>query len=103
MILGAPDRVNIPCLIMQCKWRSTFNCISHLNERLNKLNTRVKNIFIKCHIQQKKDVYIWYMVASWACEVTLILTQKMLLHCFFVSSVTSQAQFATITPSYFCV
>ena len=25
-----------------------------------------------------------YFVASWACEVTLILKQKGLLHCFFV-------------------
>ena len=33
---------------------------------------------------------IWYMVASWACEITQILTQKRLL------------QLATITPIYFC-
>ena len=32
---------------------------------------------------RNSDVYIWYLVASWACEVTLIPTQKRLLQCFF--------------------
>ena len=30
------------------------------------------------------SIYIWYIVASWACEVTATLTQKRLFQCFFV-------------------
>ena len=31
--------------------------------------------FLKSVIcNRKRDVYIWYLVASWACEVTVILT-----------------------------
>ena len=41
--------------------------------------------FLKYVIYNRNsDGYVWYMAASWACEVTLILTQKSLLHCFFV-------------------
>ena len=51
-------------------------------------------------MQQKQ----WYVVASWAYEVTIILTQKetssVLLHVRI--SVTSQAQLATNTSSYIC-
>ena len=51
---------------------------------------------------RNSDVYISYMVASRVCEVTLILTQKRpLLLCVRIS-VTSQAQLATTTSSYFC-
>ena len=32
-----------------------------------------KKNFIKCHLQQKK---LHVMIASWACEVTEILTQR---------------------------
>ena len=32
--------------------------------------------FLKCVIfNRNSDEYIWYMVATYACEVTLILTQ----------------------------
>ena len=44
------------------------------------------------------------MVANWACEVTVILTKmeaSSVLHCVRIS-VTSQAQLAKITSSYFC-
>ena len=61
--------------------------------------------FLKCVIYNRNgDVYIWYMVASWACEVTVILTQKRLLWVLLCVriSVTSQAQLATNTSSYFC-
>ena len=49
---------------------------------------------------RNSDVYIWYMVASWACEVTLILTKKKeeafsLLLCVRIP-VTLQAQQSTI-------
>ena len=44
-----------------------------------------ENTFLKCVIYNRNsDVYIWYLVASCACEVTVILTQKRLLQCFFV-------------------
>ena len=34
-----------------------------------------ENTFLKCVIYNRNsDVYIWYLVASWACEVTVILT-----------------------------
>ena len=57
--------------------------------------------FLECVMYSRNsDVYISYMVANWACDVTLILTQNRLL-CLTIS-VTSQAQLATTTPSYFC-
>ena len=41
--------------------------------------------FLKYVIYNRNSgVYIWYLDASWACEVTVILKQKRLLHCFFV-------------------
>ena len=62
--------------------------------------------FLKCVIYNRNsNVYtcMWYMVASWACGVTLILSQETsaVLLCVGIS-VTSQAQLATITSSYFC-
>ena len=40
---------------------------------------------LKCVIYNgKSDVYNLKFVAGWACEVTLILTEKRLLHCVFV-------------------
>ena len=49
--------------------------------------------FLKGAIYNRNSyVYIWYLVASWACEVTVILTQKRL--CVRIS-VTSKAQLAT--------
>ena len=56
--------------------------------------------YSKCVIYNRNSgVYIYYMVSSWACEVTVILTQSVLL-CVKIS-VNSQAQIATLTPSYF--
>ena len=37
-----------------------------------------KQIFRSLIYNRNSYVYIWYLVASWACEVTLILTQKRL-------------------------
>ena len=60
--------------------------------------------FLKSVIYNRNSyVFIWYLVASWACEVTVILTQKVssVLLCVKIL-VTSQAQLATDTSSYFC-
>ena len=43
----------------------------------NGLNLNIKKT-------RNSRLYIWYVVASWACEVTLIITQKRLLQHFFV-------------------
>ena len=41
------------------------------------MNTIARNIFFKSVIYNRKsDVYIWYFVASWACEVIVILPQN---------------------------
>ena len=41
------------------------------------MNTYAGKIFFKVSYTTKNsNVYIWYFVASWACEVTVILTQK---------------------------
>ena len=45
------------------------------NERLNNMNTNARTETAMC----------WYLVARWACEVIVILTQKKLPQCFFVS------------------
>ena len=58
--------------------------------------------FLKSVIKNRNShVNIWYFVASWACEVTVILTQKSssLLLCVRIS-MTSQAQLATITSIF---
>ena len=43
-----------------------------------------KRLFKKCHKQQKQLCVYLLLVASWACGVTAILTQRMLPQCFFV-------------------
>ena len=55
------------------------SCQFHLTVKMNNLtiltSLREKYCF-KCVIYNRNsDVYIKYMVASWACEVTVILTQ----------------------------
>ena len=46
---------------------------------------KLEKDFLKYVIYNRNsDVYILYLVASWAIEVTVILTQKRLLQCFFV-------------------
>ena len=45
---------------------------------------REKELLKSVIYNRNSDVYIWYLVAIWACEVTVILTQKRLLQCFFV-------------------
>ena len=58
--------------------------------------------FLKCVIYNRNSyVYTWYVVASWALEVTVFLAPKSLHRCVMIL-VTSQAQIATITSSYFC-
>ena len=38
-----------------------------------------KEFFKSAIYNRNKQVYVWHMVASWACEVTVILTQNNLL------------------------
>ena len=46
------------------------------NEGLNNIKTGVKKEFLKGVLYNRNsDVYIWYMVASWVREVTVIFTQ----------------------------
>ena len=47
----------------------------------------LEKIFLRYVIYYRNsDVYqyVWYLIASMACEVIVILTQRRLLHCFFV-------------------
>ena len=47
------------------------------DEGLNNMNTNTEKEFLKSVIYNRKShVYIWYFVASWACEVTVILIQE---------------------------
>ena len=64
------------------------------------MNTNARKSIFKSVINNRNSyVYMWYLVASWACDVIVILTQKKLL-CVGIS-VTSQAQLATNTSSFF--
>ena len=59
----------------------------HLTVKMKDETKCVKREFLKSSLYNRnRDVYniIWYTVASWACEVTVILTQKRLHQCFFV-------------------
>ena len=47
--------------------------------------THARKIILKSVIYNRNSyVYIWYLVANWACEVIVILTQKRLPQYFFV-------------------
>ena len=69
-------------ILQKCNFRCRENIyICRPLRRLRRLAVEyVKNVLYTT----ETDVCIEHMVASWTCEVTLILTQKRLLQCFFV-------------------
>ena len=100
MVLGAPDRVNIPCLmhdtrLCQFDVKKTRDVSISDEDSLSEIalsgasklaSTYFILFYRSVHVLytgiQKKQQCLY--LVSWACDVTLVLTKKGLLHCFFV-------------------
>ena len=63
----------------------------------------LEKYFLKVSYTTKGYVYIWYLVASWACEVDCNphTKESSVLLCARIPG-TTQDQLATNTSSYFC-